>query len=125
MKAEFKKSKRHAQFYLLCLLYIICIADIWFFGGTAKVYGFGMIVVAAIITPRYIGKYTVTDDDILNGNGTVYIKNISKIVYQKDRVDVYYQDTETEKTKFKTYFPKDREAFVDKLKEINPVIQIV
>ena len=125
MKAEFKKSHRHPQFYLLCILYFVCIVDIIFLGESVTFYGFIMLLVAAVLTPRYIGKYKVTDDDVLTGNGTVYIQNISKLVFQKDRVDLYYLDTKTGKTKFKTYFPQDKDAFVNKIKGINGGIQIV
>lgn len=126
MKASFKKSYRNTQFYLLCLLYVICIVDIAFLGEGAKVYGFIILLIALFFfTPRYIGTYTITDDDSLKGNGMVYIQNISKLVLQKDRVDVYYVDTNTGKTQIKNYFPKDKNAFVNKLKEIKPDIQIV
>ena len=126
MKAEFKKSQRHPQFYLLSLLYVICIVDIIILGRGAGIYGFIMLLAVAVpLTFRYIGAYKITDDDILTGNGTVYIKNINKLVFQKDRVDVYFMDTDTEKTKIKNYFPKDKDAFVNKLKEVNKDIQIV
>ena len=125
MKAEYKKSHRHPKFYLLCAFYFLCIVDIVFMGENVNVYGYIMLIVAAVITPRYIGRYTITDDDVLTGNGTVYIQNISKLVFQKDRVDLYYLDAKTGKTKYKNYFPKDKDAFVNKMKEINRDIQIV
>ena len=126
MKAEFKKSHRHPQFYLLCILYVFCIADILILGRGAFFYGLIILVAVAVpLTPRYVGKYRVTDDDELTGNGKVYIANISKMVFQKDRVDVYYLDAATGKTRFKTYFPKDKDVFVNKIREINIDIQIV
>ena len=126
MKAEFKKSQRHPKFYLLCLLYVFCLVDIILLGSGARVFGFMMLLAVALpITPQYLGTYTVTDDDILKGNGTVYIQNINKLVFQKDRVDMYYLDTNTGKTRIKNYFPQDKDAFVNKLKEINKDIQIV
>ena len=126
MKAEFDKSQRHPQFYLLCALYALCIFDIVLLGSGARIFGFMMLLLVALpLTHRYIGKYTVTDDDILKGDGTVYIQNINKLVFQNDRVDMYYLDTNTGRTKIKNYFPKDKQAFVKKLKEVNPNIQIV
>ena len=126
MTVKFKKSLHHPRFYLLCLLYVVCIADILFFGEGVKFIGAIMLVSIAIPqTAQYLGSYTVTDEDILKGNGTVYIQNINKLVYQKDRVDVYYLDANTGKTKFKAYFPIDKHAFVRKLKEVNSDIQVV
>lgn len=126
MKAQFKKSQRHPRFYALCLLYVICIVDIMLLGEGVKLIGFIMLCgVALPLTYRYFGVYTVTDDDILKGNGAVYIQNINKLVLQKDRVDMYYQDAKTGNTRFIAYFPTDKEAFVNKLKEINKDIQVV
>lgn len=84
-----------------------------------------LLGVAVPLTFRYIGSYTVTEDDILKGNGSLCINNIDMLVLHKDRIDVYYIDTNKKKIKIENYFPKDKEAFINTLKEINPKIRIV
>ena len=55
----------------------------------------------------------ITDDGMLTGRCSVPIKSIRKIVYQKDRLDLYFQMDNKQQLTFRTFFSVDKKEFAD------------
>ena len=120
MKAKFKQSQKHWRFYLVFFNYVLIIIGSFF----SKVLIPFLIIYFPIIM-LFFRKYQITDDDILTGNGNVSIQDIQKLVYQKDRIDVYYKMPEKDRLNIKAFYVADKQGFIGKLKEINPSIRVI
>lgn len=120
MKAIFKQSFKNARFMAYCFLLLL----IFIFGLISNfVWLFALILLPMALI--FSVHYHITDDDLLKGNGTVPIKFIRKIVFQSDWVDLYFSYREGDKIRIKQFYPADKQGFADKLKEINPSIEII
>ncbi len=120
MKAVFKQSIRNLRFYIFlgCSLIVFGLALM-----DSKIFPFLILWIPILMI--FKRSYTITDDDLLKGNGIVPIKTIRKLVRQSDSVVVYYLPENVDKMQIKPYFVKDRELFIEKLKEINSDIQVI
>lgn len=121
MKTVFKYSYRNSRFYFLSVLFVLCVVLAAFSGKEI----IPALVILFGLTMLQCSSYEVTDDGFLKTYSVrIVVMDIQKLVYQKDRIDVYHQ-MPNGKIRMSAFFPVDRKGFVNKLKEMNPDIQIV
>ena len=120
MKATFRKDmSNHRVILMLFILLVLLLL------GSFTTHQYALWILYFPLAVLVLRGYVITEKDILVGNGMVDIKRISKIVSQKDRLDVYFTYRDGGKVQLKNYYPKQKEHFVATLKEINPKIHLL
>ena len=122
MKNQFAQSHKHFRFYILCVGILLTLV------GYVLSKTFILIFFIGCMTPfivPYFLTYRIQEDGTLTGGCSIPVRSIRKVVYQKDRLDLYYQPKDSEKLTFRTFYPVDRQGFVDALLSINPDIQVI
>lgn len=122
MQKEFKQSHKHPRFYVLCVWLLLTLVSYILSKNILLIIFIGCIT--PFIVPYFL-IYRITDDGTLTGGCSVPVKSIRKIVYQKDRIDIYFQVDNKQHLTFRAFFPVDKQDFVDTLVAINPEIKVV
>ena len=126
MKLKIRRSKRNFRFWLPLLLYSTAIVLILAASILSLRWNY-LVNILFLIVPLYFtfNGYRITPDKRLNGNGTISIQRIQRIVKRADGgLDVYYVRMDGGRLRRRYYYPADDQFFIQKLTQINPHIQL-
>lgn len=122
MKNQFRQSHKHGRFYVLCFLVVLTV-----FSSIIS-HNISILVFLGVLMPLcrpYFLTYRIQETGILTGGCSISVKSIRKMVYQKDRIDVYFEEGSKKGLTLKAFFPAEKQEFVHALVSINPAIQVV
>lgn len=125
MKAKFKRDLRNPKVYWL----IVCTVVLW---GACQFLGIwygdwlnAFLCSLSMLTPLFIVCTPYYIADTGNLNGIIQISFISHIErLRKGGYRIFYTWMENGKERSRCFYPKEGQAFIDKLLEINPNIKL-
>ena len=122
MKARFRK-RNNIWVTLLILLSLAILLSAGIFTSSLATM---MFIVWISFTIAVLNDYEINDKDRLKGFLTrINIHKIHKVIILPKGVEVHYYKKPDNSVRIRHMRPKDVQAFVAKLKEINPNIQII